>query len=428
MEGEARNAGQGTQQELRCDRATRPSDWRRRSAPLSADLRRLRKAALLEQVGIYNEVTQASPSATALEFARRLTRQYSGVHLGLLNLFALWGERRTLPKSLSIPTLGPLLLLETHLESADQARISVAGYRSMLRDSTGLENLIGELDACAPVFGPAFKPHQPTSTDPGSKTNYDLHWSPDQTARGDIKWFQTWVLRDQGTSLHAALSELLLEELRHNVRVHVGPGPYSEATLTQTAVEVLALYDAAVNNAGEAGIAIVEGEGTVVATRSEESADSLVKRVSVSLASSGGKPSLQVLEHDLDENEADVRVVRRCLLDGARQLPKSTPPDVTFVVLGSRDPFDSEYAKNALVPGDTAKLPGFFEPNSSEKELDHVNGCFHFAITYAPDSDDQIRVCRTVKHFAQRTNSRRQNQMMLDYQSLLDRQSTLRIS
>lgn len=386
------------------------------------------EAALLEQVGAYNEITQASPSATALEFARRLTRQSRGAHLGLLNLFALWGKRHSLPGSISAPTLGPLLLLETHLESADRARISVAGYRSMLRDSTGLENLIGELDACAPVFGPAFKPHQPTSTDPASKTNYDLHWSPDQTARGDIKWFQTWVLRDQGTSLLAALSALLLDELHHDVNVHVGPGPYSEATLTQTAIEVLALYNAAVNDAGDASIAVVERGGTVLATRSEEAAVPLVKRVSVTLAPPAGKATLQVLEHNMDEYEAEVRVVRRCLLDGASQLPKTAPPDVSFVVLGSRDPFDSEYVKSAVVPGDAAKAPGFFEPNSSEKDLDHVNGCFHFAITYEPESESQIRVCRTVKHFTQRTNTRRQNEMMLEYQTLLDRQSTLRVS
>ena len=169
---------------------------------------------LARQVRAFNDLVSAEEFSphTPGWLAYRLTRVgIKKPHVALLNLLSLLGsDDVSTPPGAALAAR--IFLLETNLRDLLDRGIPTTTFRDMLRNPSGLDDLIAETDvACRlPRWG-QLGAHNPTTKGGASNKNFDISWAWRRWRfNADVKWFETWVLKKgSGTSDLEALLHLV---------------------------------------------------------------------------------------------------------------------------------------------------------------------------------------------------------------------------
>ena len=384
---------------------------------------------LARQVRAFNDLVSAEEFSphTPGWLAYRLTRVgIKKPHVALLNLLSLLGsDDVSTPPGAALAAR--IFLLETNLRDLLDRGIPTTTFRDMLRNPSGLDDLIAETDvACRlPRWG-QLGAHNPTTKGGASNKNFDISWAWRRWRfNADVKWFETWVLKKgSGTSDLEALLHLVLPELDERAYISLERGLQTESALVDTAVEVKTLYDAARARASTDEIDLVEENGYVVAFRPrrrfpETSVRDRVQdvRVEASPTSDGG---LVIFENAVGGADRDSMSARRCLGDAAAQVPAAESRFVLpAIVVGSANYQDVADVEHALFGGDqsdpvaglTERVPGLFSADTGEVTLAHIKSVFFYSLIYEPlpGTDALVRIRRVARRFdaSRRTLSQR---------------------
>lgn len=381
------------------------------------------RTALSRQVVAHNELVDEgySENTSPVHFAS-LLRRFKGVkspHMALLNMLSAWNSP-LYDNPVGYRWVARLFLLEKLLDRAVRAGERPTGYQDMLRDPAAIDRLIAELSVASPfTMCGRFVAHQLTSEIGASRKNYDISWTGlGCRLRADVKWFDTWVTKRSGSDPLDGLLCLLRPDITRMVYVSLERGPYSDEMILEAADEVLALYDAAVSGNGgpQVQVSVTGTQISAMRPRRSYPQASVVARVKEVTLWREDKPAVAgasdspfvVSEVGSASDDEDVNSVRRCLQDGATQVPASLGPRaLSCIAIGSSNFHDEENVSTALFGGEeidpaTSKLvhvPGLFSPETGETSLHHIDGVCFFSLSYESTRGRAVRVRRHARVF-----------------------------
>ena len=318
-------------------------------------------------------------------------------HRSILNSLSVLQE----PATLWPTATGWLVRLESLLADARKAGIPAAVFRDMLRSSGSYYDIIAELEWGTALrrLSSDFAPHSITVA--GTEGNFDINWGIGQhRVLGDVKFFKNWLLKEKGEdSLNTKLL-LIRPDLRHHLYVSGEKRELGVGHAIDAALEVLTLYDAAINGESMDEI-LVEREGREVVAYNRMAAR-LVDSVRFNPAElhEPGKGSISLIESNHD-GDNDQKTARGNILKAAKQIPVPGNQHISCVFLGSSSPTDSwEIGDLVLGPwkvdratGNAVRAGGgVLDPNPAEPDFVHLQAVIHFSIWTAYDVNDPFGV------------------------------------
>lgn len=346
--------------------------------------------------------------------AAKIGRTQPPAHIGLLNQLSI--AKSALSRVDGDPFerrfCTPLLLLEKRLGQLAKLNIRPSTYQSMARSPTSFYSLIAEVDVAASLseYGGTVDAHVPTSA--VTKSDYDVRWArPNSTLHGDVKWFETWLLKDNREILDA-LSQLLSADIEFHVDVAVMRDSAWPGVEAEIATEVIELYRVAVG-------AIPVPPSVAVATSEDGNVRQahrvgfevppvhFVRSVTVH-ANRPGRGSFMVTTSATAAAGTDSRAARANIQGAARQVPPSVSDrDVSVIFIGSAAPTDASDVEEVLfdsreIDYSTATVttvPGFFSAGTPERALEHIDAVFFFSIVFDADRFGVPRADREVRLF-----------------------------
>lgn len=370
--------------------------------------------------GLLNDGHRHTQSSTFISFLLSKKRLPTSPHMALMNLMSVWNSAsRSSPRVRAV--LARLFLLESHLAKLESAGVAPSSYRDMLRDPEALDRLIAEVDvAAAFAYKGHFKAHNPNGS---GNSNYDIDGQGlGLRLRADVKWYATWVLKQEGEDPLDALLRLIRPDIKAMLYVSLERKQFSNDMLIAAAIEVLHLYDVAKGVIADPGVQVVPDDGKVVALR--------VRRPHPAKSNVAGVREVTVFQDKEDPQDRDpppivvsvsgtaaadedVNTVRRCLLDAASQVPPaSTRGELCAAIVGSANPQDEEDVENALFGSlldraNRTARDGLFCVDTGETALAHLHAVYYMSLSYEPlKRSNRVVVRRFIRSYSREATPR----------------------
>ena len=284
---------------------------------------------------------------------------------------------------------GRLFLLEQSLKNLS-GRWTPKQLESLIKSPQSFTNLVAEIDWAASlqtISGDLALHNRKVAN---SEKNYDIRWTNQGiTIHADVKWYEAWFTKVDGSDILEAFLWLLLStEIEKPITIVTSGEVITEDQAIDEVERIHEMYRAAIDEESTTEYCIQRFDNMIdVVNQSRVSR--FITKISIY---TGPHPRLdEFVVEDGYNCERDSRTIHRNLLKAVKQVPDHGSADnINVILLGSFDPYDF-----SLVEDELSKENGLFKDTSFK----NIEGVIFFSFSFHHLSQESLIVGRTCEIF-----------------------------